>query len=239
MEDYRARLIKVKTSSNTNCHDHSGEAESKSSTGSSPVSQDVKCAGGAGGHVSLGSLANKRTSSRKNLLQHGNRRKTHPAQVSTKGEERRNIPHMQSFTDSAVADLESEQNCSTAQNLGFDDDEDSLWEGTSDPFHLPSQQRCQSECGEDEGVHYRGGMSITPVMDDIEQSIEQEIPDRMSEEEVSLILEWFRETFAMIGKHGRVTLKDFKHAAKESEVFILNTVFNQSINLTIQLYTHS
>ena len=37
-------------------------------------------------------------------------------------------------------------------------------------------------------------------------------------EELSRVLEWFRATFTRIGKHGRVSLKDFKYAAKECEV---------------------
>ena len=38
------------------------------------------------------------------------------------------------------------------------------------------------------------------------------------EEELSQVLEWFRGTFTRIGKHGRVTLRDFKCAARECEV---------------------
>lgn len=212
MEGSRARLIKVRTSTNTVCHDHSNEAESKSSNDSTSVAQDVK---DARDPITLSSLASKPHSSKKNLLRHGNRSRIYPAQVE---EKRNDVPHMQSFSDSAVADLEIEQNCLTTRNLGFDDDDDSLWEGTPNPTRLPSRQLCQSECGDDEGVLCHDSMSITPIVDDMELSMEQEVPGRMSEEEVSLILERFRETFAMIGKHGRVTLKDFKQAAKESEV---------------------
>ena len=38
--------------------------------------------------------------------------------------------------------------------------------------------------------------------------------------EVSQVLDWFRSTFNQIGKHGRVTLKDMKYAAKEYEVYL-------------------
>jgi len=38
------------------------------------------------------------------------------------------------------------------------------------------------------------------------------------EEELSQVLEWFRGTFTRIGKHGRVSLRDFKYAARECEV---------------------
>ena len=38
------------------------------------------------------------------------------------------------------------------------------------------------------------------------------------EEEIPQVLEWFRVTFTRIGKHGRVTLRDLKHAATEYEV---------------------
>ena len=42
---------------------------------------------------------------------------------------------------------------------------------------------------------------------------------QLDTEEVSRTLEWFRETLTRIGKHGRVTLKDFKFAARECEVW--------------------
>lgn len=41
---------------------------------------------------------------------------------------------------------------------------------------------------------------------------------QLDTEEVSRTLEWFRETLTSISKHGRVTLKDFKYAARECEV---------------------
>lgn len=38
------------------------------------------------------------------------------------------------------------------------------------------------------------------------------------EDEVSIALEWFRSTFNEIGKNGRITLADFKHAATDCDV---------------------
>ena len=44
------------------------------------------------------------------------------------------------------------------------------------------------------------------------------------QEELSQVLEWFRDTFTRIGKHGRVSLRDFKCAARECEVSEICTI---------------
>ena len=41
---------------------------------------------------------------------------------------------------------------------------------------------------------------------------------QLAEEELSELLEWFSEALAAISRHGRVSLKDFKTAAREREV---------------------
>ena len=38
------------------------------------------------------------------------------------------------------------------------------------------------------------------------------------DEDLSACIEWFRKNLAKVAKHGRVTLKDFKHAAKVLDV---------------------
>ena len=58
--------------------------------------------------------------------------------------------------------------------------------------------------------------STTPAM--------QEERQRDLEEELSQLLEWFRDTFTHIGKHGRVSLKDFKCAARDCEVSVIINV---------------
>ena len=38
------------------------------------------------------------------------------------------------------------------------------------------------------------------------------------DEDLSACIEWFRQNLAKVAKHGRVTLKDFKHAARVLDV---------------------
>lgn len=55
-----------------------------------------------------------------------------------------------------------------------------------------------------------GAVTVSPVMS-----------PQLDTEEVSRTLEWFRETLTRISKNGRVSLKDFKYAARECEVELL------------------
>jgi len=50
----------------------------------------------------------------------------------------------------------------------------------------------------------------------------QEERQQNLEEELSQVLDWFRDTFTHIGKHGRVSLKDFKCAARDCEVSVIH-----------------
>jgi len=42
------------------------------------------------------------------------------------------------------------------------------------------------------------------------------------EDELSACIEWFRENLPKVAKHGRVTLKEFKQAAKVLDVSLVN-----------------
>ena len=42
------------------------------------------------------------------------------------------------------------------------------------------------------------------------------------EDELSACIEWFRESLPKVAKHGRVTLKEFKQAAKVLDVSLIN-----------------
>ena len=57
---------------------------------------------------------------------------------------------------------------------------------------------------------------------------EQERRAARAEDSVDRCLEWFRELFSKIGKHGRVTLKDFKSATRDYDVrFACINLFSQ------------
>ena len=78
------------------------------------------------------------------------------------------------------------------------------------PAHLPgSASRDQSNCcGQSHGLH-----SVSTTVVGYEEARVESFED-----EISFALEWFRSTFNKIGKNGRITLADFKHAATECDV---------------------
>ena len=61
---------------------------------------------------------------------------------------------------------------------------------------------------------YQDSASTTPALEEEDRARLQEV----ELDEVSQCLEWFSTRFTNIGKNGRVTLKDFKRVAQESEV---------------------
>lgn len=92
--------------------------------------------------------------------------------------------------------------------------------GNDDSFSAVTEEtRSMAQMGNSEV------QSAAPPSDDV-NAIETMSSPQLDTEEVTRTLEWFRVTFTRIGKHDRVTLKEFKYAARDLEVSIAicNTV---------------
>ena len=71
-------------------------------------------------------------------------------------------------------------------------------------------------------THLQTTYSPAPPTSATEGGGEQVTTPQLATEDVSRTLDWFRETLMRTGKGGRITLKDFKYAAKECVVSVLS-----------------
>lgn len=198
----RPRLIKVRS---TVCHDYTDSTTtgplSQGATIPAAASRPPYNSDGSGTPITLVSLAGKKSSWQESSRRHTGIHKLTKTNPVIDLDENDHVVSSagQSTSNSVMSDFECELD---GHSAGLEENKDM---GQVPPSQLQDEEGMESK-------------SISPSVDDIELSIDQEIQEQMSEEEVSFILDWFRKKFTSIGKHGRVTLKDFRHAARESEV---------------------
>ena len=111
----------------------------------------------------------------------------------------RNTQSLESHMLNEIEEVEEEDiECKDSQ------DEDII--AVNSPSHLPNAS------GEN-NYYLHGLQSVSTTLVG-----EEECRRESLEDEVSAALEWFRSTFNKIGKNGRISLGDFKQAARECDV---------------------